>query len=440
MEQTKEFAIAKKMIQKLEVKLETSIPEDEIGYITMHLMGAKVRVDQDYLLEESSIDIAFQARSLINYVSAGVHVDMTNNASLLHDLVAHLKPAIYRLQQNMRIVNPLLKNIQNDYPDLFQLIQDGVRETFPDMTVPDDEIGYLVLHFASTLLNDKKLDLRALVICSTGIGTAKMLSTKLMQKIPEVKHVDNQSFFDLKHLDLDTYDLIVSTIPLNGYEGRYIHTSPMLTNDEVHRIKKKLNQKKLSIHSEKNIVAFNKNQPNKRDSLASLETLTKYSQAIVDLLRSLHVEEIKDNETLESILHEALTRLELENRIKNRNNITKKLLEREKLSGLGIPGTSAALYHTRSKDITLPSFSVYTLNHPLTIQGMDNESMTMNTILLMLAPEEAQQEVLEVFSFLSSLLIQDEDSIRTFSEDNQETVKQYLSEEYRKFLSEKNLV
>ena len=437
-ETTKEYVIAKKMIEKLAVKLKQTIPEDEVGYITMHLMGAKVRVDQDYLLEESSIDIAFQARSLIHYVSTGVGVDLTNNSSLLHDLVAHLKPAIYRLQQNMRIVNPLLNNIRNDYLDLFQLIQDGVQETFPDMTFPEDEIGYLVLHFASTLLNDRKSDLRALVICSTGIGTAKMLSTKLSQKVPEVKHVDNRSFFDLKHLNLDSYDLIVSTIPLNGFEGKYIQTSPMLTNDEVHRIKKMVNQKKLTIHSNK--ATFQKEGTKKRDMMTELEALTNYSQAILDLLRSLHVQKMKDRQTLESILQVAMATFEREERIIHPNKIIKKLQEREKLSGLGIPGTSAALYHTRSKDIIQPIFSIYTLTYPLTIQGMDNESMTINTILLMLAPEKAQQEVLEVFSFLSSLLIQDEVSLRLFSSGDREKVKNYLSEQYRTFLLEKNLL
>ncbi|WP_096272481.1 BglG family transcription antiterminator [Paucisalibacillus globulus] len=437
-ETTKEYVIAKKMIEKLAVKLKQTIPEDEVGYITMHLMGAKVRVDQDYLLEESSIDIAFQARSLIHYVSTGVGVDLTNNSSLLHDLVAHLKPAIYRLQQNMRIVNPLLNNIRNDYLDLFQLIQDGVQETFPDMTFPEDEIGYLVLHFASTLLNDRKSDLRALVICSTGIGTAKMLSTKLSQKVPEVKHVDNRSFFDLKHLNLDSYDLIVSTIPLNGFEGKYIQTSPMLTNDEVHRIKKMVNQKKLTIHSNK--ATFQKEGTKKRDMMTELEALTNYSQAILDLLRSLHVQKMKDRQTMESILQVAMATFEREERIIHPNKIIKKLQEREKLSGLGIPGTSAALYHTRSKDIIQPIFSIFTLTYPLTIQGMDNESMTINTILLMLAPEKAQQEVLEVFSFLSSLLIQDEVSLRLFSSGDQEKVKNYLSEQYRTFLLEKNLL
>src|SRR5690606_25766910 len=229
-----------------------------------------------------------------------------------------------------------------------------------------------------------------------------------------------------------------STIPLNGFEGKYIQTSPMLTNDEVHRIKKMVNQKKLTMHSNK--ATFQKEGTKKRDMMTELEALTNYSQAILDLLRSLHVQKMKDRQTLESILQVAMATFEREERIIHPNKIIKKLQEREKLSGLGIPGTSAALYHTRSQDIIQPIFSIYTLTYPLTIQGMDNESMTINTILLMLAPEKAQQEVLEVFSFLSSLLIQDEVSLRLFSSGDREKVKNYLSEQYRTFLLEKNLL
>ncbi|AXI10536.1 transcriptional antiterminator [Oceanobacillus zhaokaii] len=442
-ERTKEYAIAKSMINKLEKKLKLDIPDDEIGYITMHLMGAKVRVDQEYLIEESSIDIAFQAKALIQYVSKNVNVDLTKNASLLHDLVAHLKPTIYRLQQRMQIKNPMIKEIMVDYHDLFYLIQDGVRETFPDMDFPDDEIGYLVLHFASTILNDEKeLDLRALVICSSGIGTAKMLATKLMQRVPEIKKVDNKSLFDLRHLDLERYDIIVSTIPLKGFDREYFQTSPMLTNGEVHRIKKKVRQRKLSFQSGKNSVAPNTvhERAENSDIILNIEAIQNYSKAILDLLDSFHIQQTSENQTIDSILKGACKTLETEKMIQNKEKVVKRLQEREQLSGLGIPNTSAALYHTRSNDIIKSSFTIYALANPLTIQGMDNEQMRVDTILLMLAPEMVNQEVLEVFSFLSSLLIQDPMSIALFATGDEAKVKQYLAEQFQQFLIEKNLL
>src|SRR5699024_10176856 len=41
---TKEYTIAKQLIVDLEKVLSMEIPHDEVGYITMHLMGAKLRM------------------------------------------------------------------------------------------------------------------------------------------------------------------------------------------------------------------------------------------------------------------------------------------------------------------------------------------------------------------------------------------------------------
>src|SRR5699024_855657 len=171
MQQSNEYKIAATLIQRLEKVLNISIPDDEIGYITMHLMGARLRINHDYIIEGSNLDIAYQARKLIHYVSSNFNKNPTTYTQLLNDLVAHLKPAIYRLKQQMNIRNPMIDQIKQDYPALFDLVKEGVQETFPDIVFPDEEIGYIVLHFGSALLQTKKeISLRTLVVCSSGIG------------------------------------------------------------------------------------------------------------------------------------------------------------------------------------------------------------------------------------------------------------------------------
>ena len=70
----------------------------------------------------------------------------------MEGLVTHLKPAIYRIRQNMGITNPLLDEIQTNYEDLFQLVKTAVVKVFPKLQIPDEEIGYLVMHFGSVLI------------------------------------------------------------------------------------------------------------------------------------------------------------------------------------------------------------------------------------------------------------------------------------------------
>ncbi|WP_156855261.1 BglG family transcription antiterminator [Oceanobacillus sp. AG] len=425
---TKEYKIAEKIISELETSLEISIPNDEIGYITMHLMGAKLRSDQHVLLEVENTGFAYQVKQLIAYVSKQIHVDMMGNNQLLNDLVTHLKPAIYRINKRMKIVNPMIEQIKHDYDDLFHLIGEATSVIFPDLDFPDDEIGFIVLHFAAALLKGERQ--KALVICSSGIGTAKILATQLMKQVPEIKQIENKSMFDVDEEDLDHYDLIISTLPLKELEETdYILVSPMLNQSEVQQIKKAIRQQRLVVNNEKQ-----KSNPN---SVLQLEAIKLYTETILDLLHSFYVDERNHSE---STLRAICIDLEKRKRIKNSETILTKLMEREQVGGLGIPDTSLALFHTRSRDVPSIHFSIYVLENPRLMRGMDGKEMEVKHILVMLAPKDIQQERLETLSYLSSLLIQEDEAVRLFESADETAIKFYLAERFQMFLKDKRLL
>src|SRR5690625_1596139 len=63
-QETNEYAIARKMTKSLEKALQMEIPVDEIGYITMHLLGAKLKINHEYLTKEANVGIAYNAKQL----------------------------------------------------------------------------------------------------------------------------------------------------------------------------------------------------------------------------------------------------------------------------------------------------------------------------------------------------------------------------------------
>ncbi|WP_077329159.1 BglG family transcription antiterminator [Virgibacillus siamensis] len=437
MEESREFAVARKMIRHFEEAFQMDIPKDEIGYITMHLMGAKIRSNQNSLMEESGLDIVYKAKELITYISSMVQDDLRENTVLLNDLAAHLKPSIYRMKQGLVIRNPLIEEIKRDYASLFDLIQEAVEEIFPELDFPDDEIGYLVLHFAAAMIRDEAgTGIRALVICSSGIGTAKILATKLKQHVPEIKHVENKSVLDLDQQELGKYDVVVSTIGLEGFQDEYIQISPMLTNAEVHRIKKAIKQRKITRRLSHDAKPLQQND----DFMQQLKRTQHYTKAVADLLNSVYVANIQEKLPTASVLQVIGNALETHDLIRNRELVIQKLQKREQKGGLGIPDTTLALYHARSSGLDSLSFSIYPLGHPLTLEGMDNSPMKADTILVMLAPDDANQETLDVLSHLSSLIIQDEESMRLFESGDEEQVMAFMSREMQKFLYDKNIL
>jgi len=432
-QETNEYAIARKMTKNLEKSLQMKIPIDEIGYITMHLMGAKLKVNHEYLLEEANIDIAYDAKQLINYVSRELNIDLSDNERLLNDLVAHLKPTMYRLQQHMPIKNPLIDEIVKDYQELFDVIQVGVKEVFPELDIPKEEIGYLVLHFGSVLIHSQTdLELRALVICPSGIGTAKMLGERLLQKVPEIKEIENRSIFDLDHMSKENYDLIVSTIPLQGNID-YILASPILSKQDIDQINKVVRRKKVN----QSVVRKQKQIDTEPNVVDRLQALQNYSKAMLAILGNFYVGLIDQDGTMSEIL--ALICKELKNKkiIDDKEQVLNDLLAREKLEGLGIPGASIALYHTRSHGVREVSFSVYNLSKPYSIKGMDGKSQEIERILLMITPKDINQQALEILSFISSLLISDEQAMELFETGTETDIHSYISKHLNDFMSER---
>ncbi|PEQ90293.1 PTS sugar transporter [Bacillus sp. AFS006103] len=438
---SKEYKFAEKIVAQLEQVFQIEIPEAEIAYITMHLKGAKLRHDNEYLIEDSSLQIAIKSRNLMDMVGKRVGLDLTTNRSLFEGLVVHLKPAIYRIKQKMGISNPLLDKIKRDYAELFATVKQAVEQVFHEFYVPDEEIGYLVMHFGAAILANKDiLQLRTLVICSSGIGTSKMLATRLQQEFPELKQIQNVSVMEFKKMKADNYQLIISTIPIPDYHLDYILVSPILYKDEIEKIRSFINEQIIINGSEKKfpVSLIDKiSKKNTRMLIEEMKSIQGYAQTIATILEGFEVTRINDEGIVTTIIKRACEELLVNKKINNTEAVVDAIFEREKLGGLGIPGTSMALFHARSAHVITQTFTIYVTQKPIEVVGMDQKEMEIKSIVLMLSPEETAESSLEVLSYLSSLLIESEESISVFQSDDKEEILAYLTVRFDQFFNEK---
>ncbi|MDN4076092.1 BglG family transcription antiterminator [Fictibacillus terranigra] len=437
---TPEFKAAEKIIEKLKNVFHADIPEAEVGYITMHLQGAKLRRDKEYLLEESSFQTALKAKSLIMYVSEQTGTDLLENASLFQGLVTHLKPALYRIKQNMGISNPLMPKIKKDYEELFHIVRDGTAAIFHDLHVPDEEVAYLVMHFGAALMTGRhEAGLKALIICSTGIGTSKMLATRLKREVPELKELKNVSVFELNKMNPDEFDLVISTIHLPDYHRPYIVLSPIPSQEEIQKVKRYIAEGAGAQPEGKRPVLqeTNKREQDPKQLLEGLEGIKKYTDAIVDVLKGFKLARVNGPAKVQSILEEACEDLAAEGVLQSGEQVAAALFEREKLGGLGVPNTALVLYHARSEQIVKPSFTIYSLEEAVTVPAMDQTVIEADSMLLLLAPSDYSSQGLEVLSFISSIIIENEQSIALFESKDEKKISSYLADKLDQFYKEK---
>jgi mannitol operon transcriptional antiterminator len=443
LQDTREYRIAAKIIDKLRKALDLEVPEAEIGYIAMHLKGAKLREGIGWELEEENVLLAARTKRLIDYVSEQTRVDLHRDPSLFRGLITHLQPAIYRIQKELRIDNPLLEDIKRDYGDWFALIRTGVERAFPEVSFPEAEIGYLVLHFASSLeQRSEPKDIRALIICASGIGTSKMLAAKVKKELQEVQRLHHASVFDLEKINLDDYDVIISTIPLEGFGREYILVHPMLTEADARKIREAVRKRRPSFGPDRGHFPRIKDREagekagDHRRHVLPFRRVHRLAEIIGTVLEGFRLTVLENPKTVEHALRSACEELHRRGVLRRPEEVAEALLQRHRMRGLGIPGSSLGLFHARSPQVQQPSFTIWSWAEPLSIRAMDDTRTGMNRLLLLLAPESPSNQVLEVLSHISALIIEGDESLAVFESQDQETVASFLGGRFQRFLKD----
>lgn len=430
-----EYPIAEKIINKLMERFQVNIPKAEVGYITMHLQGAKLRQQDGALHEASNLELHMQAKKLAQIMETLTGYPLENNSSLLEGLVTHLKPAIYRIRQNMGIFNPLLKDIQKDYEELFEQVKSATKTVFPDLVIPDEEIGYLVMHFGSALLGFLgKGDLKAFVICSSGIGTSKMLSSRLQKEIPEIAEVKNVSIFELNDSIISDRDLVISTIYLQDFHREYIIVTPFMTKDEINQVQLYARRKMML---EKTEPTEQKTNSNAQVLMKKMENIHHSTGTMVQVLSNFQLTKNEELLSVSDSIWKACRVLEKKGTILDGTQVAEALFAREAIGGIGIPGTKLALFHTSNELVCEASFTMQKLLHPVMIKGMDGMEMEVSTLLVLLAPQPCHEASLEVLSLISTVIIENEESIKLFEIEDESQIHAYLAGKFELFIDEK---
>lgn len=158
------------------------------------------------------------------------------------DLIKHLKCSIDRSKLNLSNSNPLLNQIKVRYIDIFNLAKEVAKvfEQHYPMKLDEDEIGFLTLYFCRSLEKAQQLkEAMVMVVCNTGRGASKLLSTRIMNNFPEIHIVAMSSYLDLETMPeiLENVDLVISTIPLPDLPKPYVIVSPFLTEKELTKVR-----------------------------------------------------------------------------------------------------------------------------------------------------------------------------------------------------------
>lgn len=382
----------------------------ELSFFAMQIRGVNVRKNHSIFQKSYDMELGFNVKYLIQLVSSEFHINFNKDNVLYQDLINHIGAALKRLEMNLpEIENTVLVKLKEQYPTLYSIVEEKLIEVFSPAIFSEQEIGYVMTHFASSFeKHGYRRDLQILVVCASGIGTSKILKTRLERSIPEIEHIDVVRAVDLSEVDVDQYEIIFSTIVLAGFDYDYTLIDPILDDQEIDTIKKRLSQyprikkvKTTPTQSVKPKVSFDK-----------IKRLIQMANQIMEDFEVIQIRE--PYETTSDYIDVYFN---------DNQRLADKLKNRLSRSPLAIPDSGIMLLHTTDDSMTQPVLKLHHLDHALEAMGMDRQLTKVNRIIVMLGSELMDELTTEFLGKISSSIIEEEDYMKIYQNGEEKDIK-----------------
>lgn len=145
---SEEFKIANDIVDILQEKLKIEIPNQELTYITMHLIAKNTISNQEKLSNE----ILEISQEIIDEIYKVSKYDFRENIDFYFSLAMHLGPLINRIKYGFDMKNPVLSDIKENQVAFFiATIASNVISNHYNTRLSEDEIGYIALHIMTAM-------------------------------------------------------------------------------------------------------------------------------------------------------------------------------------------------------------------------------------------------------------------------------------------------
>ncbi|MFC6295659.1 BglG family transcription antiterminator [Lactiplantibacillus daoliensis] len=415
--------LALAILTQLPDTIKSQITGAEIDFLAQQIKGLTFRIEQESALSNYDLQLTYRVKKLIDAVATNFDWSFGTDDQLLNNLTAHMQVALQRNGMPGPVPpSPELQAVRSQYPKLYAAVVRGFAATFPDQNFQIDELTYLLIHFASTY--EQQLShqtLKVLVLCPNGMTTARILKMRLARLLPEITTIEVARIGSLGQIDLQQFDMILSTTQLPGFKLNYRVVSPLLLENEVSSLREYIHQYFPS-------TQMNDPQPAPQP-VTTLDFDTVYQRMTIakQILNRFTISAINnEHETMAETLVK-ITRHIDPNLIRDPLEVAGKLLHRIGLAPVGIPNTNLALVHTLSQQVTAPYCAIFELAVPIEFKSMDAKTIRLQRIVLMLGPADISDYENRLMGKLSALVIESQENTETFMAGSHQQLYQLIS-------------
>ncbi|WP_245719365.1 BglG family transcription antiterminator [Pelagirhabdus alkalitolerans] len=243
----KEYHVARKIVEEAEDILNVKFPFVEVAYITIHLLGTRMvsQTNMDHTDIENVLEPHIQKLTvaILDEIENRMSLGIRHDQELFLGLGLHLKPSINRYKYGMNIRNPMLNDIKVNYPLAFEsaVIAGIVIEGEIDVSIDENEIGYLALHIGAAIERKKAQDqpIRCYIVCASGLGSAQLIKYKIKAVFgSQVDILGTTEYYKIQQIPFHQTDVIISSVPIkDSLPIPVIEVNTILGEPDINRIR-----------------------------------------------------------------------------------------------------------------------------------------------------------------------------------------------------------
>jgi mannitol operon transcriptional antiterminator len=436
------YDLAVKILREMEAEFEITIPGVELSYILLHLRGSKIaysgtagdkKSGDDVIMrqmrgidEEKLLDMIDE---MIEIFNPSISYELKCDEDFVRGLLVHLRPVIVRLLNHMNIFNPILKDIREEYPDVFQRCAQAskVIERETHEQVREEEIGFLAMHFGAAeerILERQKAARRVVigVICASGFGVARLMLTKLSN------HLGDKATFRAYGKDeitpgvIEDTDFFVSTLNLDSLGIDCVRVSPLITASDLSQI-------------EYRIKGYGQVRRRRQDTdfVRQMDEVGVIAGDLSSLIRKYRHYEISPNVNFRELLR--VLSMQLTDSLAAAAKVISAVTERERLNSQIFPEMGFCLLHCRTDAV---SETVFISCSPRGDDHFKDPYLKgIRAAVMMLMPIDDHRRIhADVLGRISSAFIKNEVFLKAVQDGSEDNVRTELTHELRTFFSE----
>ena len=424
-----DYDLAVRILEAMEKEFEISIPRGELSYVLLHIRGAKMAYtgeEQEFPADLGDDRLLPMIDRMIDVYNKDIANELKEDEEFLRGLLVHLRPVLVRLSTGLRIHNPILEDIKEEYADIFEACRRAAQVITEETgyEVNEEEVGFLAMHFgaAQERVRENKQYTRKVnigIVCASGFGVARLMMTRLKDKLGDKAILKAYGKGEINKYVITGTDFFVSTMNLDQLPVDYLQVSPLIPPKDLYKIEYKLEDYS-HIRRDTTETPFNRR-------LDEAYFLIREIKSIIRRYKRMETSEnIRFRELLQFMTMQVTDSLHAAAALRDG------IEERERLNSQIFPELGIALLHCRSGAVREPVFISCTPRG--TGNFKDPYFKGIRAALLMVMPVDDDRKMhMEVLGSISGSMVTNPNFLKTIKTGREDEIRAELARELKCF-------